>query len=199
MDTIDFDFGPARLAVPTTVVLQKMLEKAERKTIEAPAIHIARAVPRLGDFWPEQAGIRYGEMRGENGEPDYDLILPTDQRAIFKKVAWGVSGKAVPGADSDRDGMANTIAMAEADSELAQKILDIKIGGHKDFFLMARHHARLGYLNVPELIGPEPCWTSTQYSADNAWCQGFDDGHQYTNGKDGELSAFAVRRVLIIR
>lgn len=42
-------------------------------------------------------------------------------------------------------------------------------------------------------------WTSTQYSALSAWCQGFDDGYQGNNGKDDKLRARAVRRFLIIQ
>ena len=37
-------------------------------------------------------------------------------------------------------------------------------------------------------------WASTQYSRDNAWLQGFDDGGQNDNGKADEGRARAVRR-----
>jgi hypothetical protein len=42
-------------------------------------------------------------------------------------------------------------------------------------------------------------WTSTQYSADGAWGQRFDDGYQGGHCKDHELRARAVRRFLIIQ
>jgi hypothetical protein len=42
-------------------------------------------------------------------------------------------------------------------------------------------------------------WTSTQYAtvSDYAWCQVFDDGYQYYDGKGDELRARAVRSLVI--
>ncbi|MDB6061525.1 MAG: hypothetical protein JWM78_1628 [Verrucomicrobiaceae bacterium] len=42
-------------------------------------------------------------------------------------------------------------------------------------------------------------WSSTQYSADSAWYQGFDDGFQSNLDKGNEFRARAVRRLLVIQ
>jgi hypothetical protein len=110
---------------------------------------------------------------------------------------WGERGVKITGADSDRDGYANTVAMAEAGSELAQKILLLEIDGHSDLFLMARHQAQLAYLNAPEQFDTDKWyWTSTQYSSYNAWVQGFAYGTQDDYGKYNEYAARVVRRVI---
>ena len=41
-------------------------------------------------------------------------------------------------------------------------------------------------------------WTSTQYSAHNAFCQDFGDGYQYGLGKSNELRARAVRQIQLV-
>lgn len=154
-------------------------------------------LPALGQFWEGQGGIRAGEIRGENGAPNYQLILPIDDRAKFKDVVWGEYGVKIAGADNDRDGYANTVAMAEAGSDLAQKILLLEIDGNSDFYLMARHEARLCYLNAPEQFDTDEWyWTSTQYSPTCAWVQDFGHGIQYYGGKTSEFAARAVRRVI---
>jgi hypothetical protein len=42
-------------------------------------------------------------------------------------------------------------------------------------------------------------WSSSQYSATNAWFQNFDDGYQHYDGERNELRARAVRRLLVIQ
>jgi hypothetical protein len=157
------------------------------------------AIPRIGQPWPEQGGIYIGVCPGQHGQPDYHLIAATDPRALFKDVQWHARSAKVALANSDWDGKANTIAMAEAASELAGALLDLQIGGHHDFYLPARHELRLVKLVAPDLIVDNWHWSSTQYSADYAWCQTFGGGGQYGYDKDDELRARAVRRLLIIQ
>ncbi len=139
------------------------------------------AIPAIGDYWQGQGGFYAGVIRGESGQKDRHVIVPTDTLKL--KGEWGAHGKEISGADHDYYGMANTVAMAEAGSEIAKTILSMEIEGHNDFYLMARHEARLCYLNVPELFEKEWHWTSTQYSADGAFGQGFNDGGQYYDSK----------------
>jgi hypothetical protein len=170
------------------------MTRLENKTMSASLRTLS--LPRIGEVFSGQGGIYAGIMRGENGSPDYALIVPTDPRAVLRG-AWGEYGKRVVGADNLRDGMANTIAMAEAGSELARQILALEIDGHKDLYLMSRHEARLCYLQVPELFEDGYYWTSTQYSPTTAWGQDFDAGLQGYNGKSNEVLAPAVRRLFI--
>jgi hypothetical protein len=155
-------------------------------------------LPRIGAEFPGQGGIYAGVMRGENGCPDYALIVPTDSASMFKDVVWGEYGKRIEGADSNRDGLLNTQAMAEGGSELARNILALQIDGHYDFYLPARHELRLCYLQAPELFETDDWyWTSTQYSPISAWGQYFGGGGQYGDVKTSKLRARAVRRLLI--
>jgi len=58
---------------------------------------------------------------------------------------WGEYGVKIEGADSFTNGRANTEAMAAAGSELAQKALALRIGGHDDWAIPARDQQDLQY------------------------------------------------------
>ncbi len=133
--------------------------------------------PAIGEYWKGQGGIYAGVGRGHDS-PDYCLILPIDPRAIFVKRMLGTYGIEVPNASSDHDGMANTVALADAGSDLCKEILALEIEGHKDFYLMSRTDARLCWANVPEQFKKEWYLTSTQCSALTAWIQDFINGYQ---------------------
>jgi hypothetical protein len=150
---------------------------------------------------------------------------------------WLPKRKDVSGARSYFDCRANTLALAEAGSELAQKILALSINGCADWAIPSLDVLELGYRylkptarenyasfrdgdnpsSLPagypytedapaqteaaafreggdEAFAPSWYWSSTQYSADDAWCQDFDNGNQYFNDKDNTLLARAVRR-----
>ena len=113
------------------------------------------------------------------------------------KRAIGTYGIDVKGADSDHDGMANTIALAAAGSELCAEILQLEVDGHQDFYLMSRADARLCMANVPELFEKDWYWTSTQYSSHDAWVQDFYDGNQGDSRKESECLFRPVRRLIL--
>jgi hypothetical protein len=50
----------------------------------------------------------------------------------------------------------------------------------------------------PEAFDPRWYWSSTQYSANDAFVQDFIDGGQYSGHKDNRRRARAVRRLLVI-
>jgi Protein of unknown function (DUF1566) len=49
----------------------------------------------------------------------------------------------------------------------------------------------------PEALSPEWYWSSTQFSRNNAWLQGFLNGTQDNDGKSWEARCRLVRRVLL--
>ena len=153
--------------------------------------------PSIGQYWEGQGGIYVGMGRGYEGARDYCLILPTDPSAIFAKRMLGTYGIDVPNAGSIHDGPANTIALAGAGSELCKEILALDIESHKDFYLMSRTDARLCWANVPEQFEKEWYLTSSQYSADDAWGQSFDDGGQDGYDEKFEARARACRRLFL--
>ncbi len=118
--------------------------------------------------------------------------------------AWLPTYTDVPGAAGDFDGLANTIAMAEAGSTLAQAVRELRIGGHDDWYIPARGGQLLQWGNLRAVIDKaeafEPAWhwSSTQYSRNFAFFQGFDDGFTLNSYKSWEGGrARAVRRFLI--
>jgi len=151
--------------------------------------------PRLGQIWLGQGGAYAGVRRGYGDMPDHHLIVAVDPLAIFREQSLGTYGADVKGATSDHDGKANTIALAEAGSELCKAALNVEIEGHKDFYLMSHGDAMHCWANVPELF--EKVWhlTSTQYSALSAWGQDFLNGGTYTYDKKFQGVSRLVRRL----
>ena len=178
-----------------------------RQVFEEPAADIMQAVERKliqtplpGAKWVGYGGIYTGIMRDEGHY--WHVILADDPMSIFSG-AWGSEGTEIPGANSFADGLSNTQAMMTAGHDhpiLKQLIKFNRTGedGHTDFYLPAQKENSLIYIGAPSNV--EECfhWSSTQYSAGDAWEQDFEYGTQYIGGKDGVRAARAVRRELII-
>jgi hypothetical protein len=152
--------------------------------------------PAIGKYWLGQGGVYAGLGRGYDGKPDHHLIV-MDAAPTRAKRQLGTYGVDVAGACSIHDGMANTIALAKAGSELCAEILALEVDGHNDFYLMSRADGHLLMANVPELFEKDWYWTSTQYSSYYAWFQDFGDGYQYNTSKKSELLGRPVRRLIL--
>jgi hypothetical protein len=155
------------------------------------------APPAIGQNWPGQGGVYAGLMRGADGNPDYHLVVATDPAGNLANLRWGGYEKD-SNAISETDGLANTKAM-QADGQ-EHPVLDVlkslRADGHQDFYLPARRELSLCFANVRELFETDDWyWSSTQYSADTAWCQDFNNGLQDWSSKNYEGRARAVRRV----
>lgn len=176
-------------------LLAYTLQEAGVLSISRPAANAgALTPPALGELWAGQGGVYAGLMRGEDGQPDYHLVVATDAAGQLK-AEWGCRGTEIKGASSRNDGLANTKAMAEAGSQLAKDMLALEIGGHSDFYLPAQAELMLCFANAREHFPKEWHWSSTQCSADYAWGQHFSDGTADGYDKYGEGRARAVRRV----
>ena len=132
----------------------------------------------------------------------YALIVAPKAEGEFSRTAWNESLKNVDGALSVYDGLANTNAMVEAGSELAQRTRALRIGGLDDWYLPSRGEALLAYaatLPEAEAFEADWYWSSTQYSHDSgyAWFQGFGYGDQGYWRKGYKFMARAVRRLPI--
>ena len=107
--------------------------------------------------------------------------------------AWGLYGKDVSDARGI-DGMASTVAMAAAGSDTAKAMRALTINGHNDWFIGSRVQMILLSENAPEDFDKDVWYlTSTQYSADLAWCQDFEYGDSDAYGKDTEFRAVPLR------
>jgi len=74
----------------------------------------------------------------------------------------------------------------------------LEIDGLADFKVPDRLQSLLLFHTLHDQFEKAWHWTSTQYSdADYAWCQYFNDGSQYPNGKSYEGRVRAVRLIPI--
>ena len=73
------------------------------------------------------------------------IIAAPRAQGDFDSIPWGEYGKDIAGARSYFDGLANTMAMAEAGSELAKTMLALEIGGVNGWYLPARDELELLY------------------------------------------------------
>jgi hypothetical protein len=113
----------------------------------------AGQAPRIGEYWAGQGGIYAGIARGRDGEPDYHLILCKE--APENELAWQA-------------------ALDHAKT--------IEADGHKDFTVPTRWESALLYANLQDQFDVNYWhWTSTQYSENLAWLQGFGNGTQSLN------------------
>lgn len=110
--------------------------------------------------------------------------------------AWGKREQEV--ATTHGDGLTNTQAMAEAGSKLAKKAIEAGayIPSVAECHLL-KCAKDMGL--VPDLREDVRYWTSTQYSAHNAYSMDFEYGWQYDLGKHLVRFAPLVRRIPIIR
>jgi hypothetical protein len=123
--------------------------------------------PAIGQPWPGQGGIYAGLARGEDGAPDYHLVLAIEQPAV--RVKWDAGMDWAKGVEAD---------------------------GHQDFGLPTRFESALLYANLRDQFDTSAWyWTSTQYSDDYAWNQDFDSGYQGSSDKSYEGRVRAVRRL----
>lgn len=139
---------------------------------------------RIGEYWQGQGGIRIAECPGQNGEPDYHLILPIHPDAELGELEYGSYGQKIDGAYSEWDGLANTRALVEAGNHpAAERCAALTIEGHSDLYLPAKRELALVQVIAPEHCKKDWHWSSTQSSADDAFVQGFYDGTQYCSSK----------------
>lgn len=173
---------------------------------------IRYSAPAIGDYWNGQGGYYAGIVR--DGDKQWHLILADElvdtttvngQKSTYSnrtgtiKSAWGAYLNEIPGEFSRCDGQHNTalILAAEPDNKIASHFTALLIDGHKDCYWPSQFEQNLLLINLPEHLEKTWHWSSTQYSAGNAWGQGFEDGYQGIYDKDGKLAARAVRRLAI--
>ena len=153
-------------------------------------------LPTFGAIVPGEGGRLGAIMRGSviDGlrQPDYAIIVP-DLPSV--QLAWGQRGVEVKNANSMTDGQLNTLAMLIANCPPALHIAELRAEGHEDLYLPARAELQALWANVPELFEKRWHWSSTQYSASNAFVQCFEYGNSYWNGKDCDFRVRAVRRI----
>lgn len=112
------------------------------------------ALPAIGQ--PYGGGFVTGITRDPDTGKRYLNITAGSEHELVG--AWGKYGEKIEGADSFTDGRANTEAMAAAGSEIAQKVLALRIGGHDDWAIPARDQQELQYRNKKPTSETNYCW-----------------------------------------
>ena len=78
----------------------------------------------------------------------YALIVAPKNEGEHDDTEWIADDKAVPGARSYNDGLANTEAMAVEGSDLARWAKDLRIGGHADWYIPSQDELEVIYRNL---------------------------------------------------
>jgi len=140
--------------------------QVDSTTLEEKTLPATATPPAIGQPWPGQGGVYAGITRGEDGQPDAHLVLcPT---LPGKHMAWAAA-----------------LDWAKA----------VENEGHTDYHVPTRSESALLYANLRDQLDQDNWhWTSTQYSAYDAFYQHFYDGDQYNNVKKFEAQVRAVRR-----
>ena len=145
------------------------------------------------------------------------LVVSRADLGDFDPAPWLKKPMDVPGARSLLDGLANTRAMAEAGSEIAQTILGLEIDGVGGWHIPAldqmtglrvtampragivpaQSMAEVFQAGNAEAFRQEWYWTSTQYSSGSAWVQHFYVGFQCYYYEDWSARVRAVRKCLL--
>ena len=140
----------------------------------------------------------------QSGDPGYDanvqhgLIAAKADQSIGTQwnngsnVATGATGTAIG------TGQANTTAIVTiqgAGSYAAQLCNDLTEGGYDDWFLPSKDELNKLYINKVAIGGfaEDYYWSSSEFSAFNAWGQNFSDGYQFINVKYYTFRVRAVR------
>ena len=101
---------------------------------------------------PTIAGTPYGEGfyagRILVGDHLFALIVAPKDGGEHDDTIWNKSLKAVSGAGSYFDGLANTRAMAEAGSKVAKWALGLALNGESDWYLPSRDELEILYRNL---------------------------------------------------
>lgn len=101
---------------------------------------------------------------------------------------WGEYGADVPGARNYNDGHANTIAMAEAGSALAQWALGLNIGGYADWYIPSRDELEILYRNLKPTDSENYC---SFRDGDNA--SSLPAGYPYTEESPAQTAVEAFQ------
>jgi hypothetical protein len=112
----------------------------DRTTIsEAAAAALKAGAPVGGGFYA-------GQIRQADGM--YVLIVAPKDGGEHDDIAWNDTTSRVDGAQSYFDGHANTVAMAEAGSELGKWALGLQVNGNRDWYLPSRDELEILYRNL---------------------------------------------------
>jgi len=136
---------------------------------KVPDVLITASV-EVGCRWPGEGGVYVGIARERASGGAHHLIANVDA-AVVSGWRWadGISGDLWVARSSD-DGWGNTLAMLDEGSRLARHVRGLRTEGHDDWYLPSQAEACLLAANLPQPLPVGRVWTSSQGSAESAWC-----------------------------
>lgn len=162
---------------------------------ELTGIKPTQAIPRIGEPDPAAGDIYAGQIRNPKTGQQWHLYMHPQ---ALPECPWGEPGEQINGANCYWDGLANTRAMcASGKCPEIFAALDA-LPNAQYYYIPSQAEQNLLTANLRDMLAPQWHWTSTQYSALNAWVQLCENGTQRLNGyKDFRLAVRAVRRLPI--
>jgi hypothetical protein len=176
------------------------MEVLETPTADTSGSH-NNTPPAIGEYWPGQGGIYGGILPAFDGMPARHMIFSAADAP--DRLTWGPYGEKVDGTSSRTDGRANTATLLakailkggdKPTYPAAEWAATYTADGHNDFHLPSQAELFMASLYAPEAFGQESWyWSSTQYSADGAFVQGFEGGYSFWSLKGDDCRVRAVR------
>lgn len=93
----------------------------------------------------------------DNGQA-YALVVAPKAAGEHPPAIWIGDHQAVTGATSYNDGLANTLAMADAGSGLARWARGLTLGGFDDWYLPSQDELEIAYRNLKPTSAENYCW-----------------------------------------
>lgn len=150
-------------------------------------------VPCPLTHWPAQGGVYIGIKASPRGEIHH--LIAALGKHVLDAQEWGPSK--IKGANSDFDGLANTIAMARYGSALAKRVRSLNIEGHKDWYVPSKAEGNLLAANAAHLLGSSEYWLSTKSQGAFAWAHDMDQGVQHQAHTAQAFRVIPVRSIRI--
>lgn len=122
-----------------------------------------------------------------NGDT-YGLVVAPKAQGELEEATWGGYGNDLPAAISFNDGLANTRAMAEAESDLARWMLALDIAGFADWYLPSRDELEILYRNLKPTTQQNYC---SFRDGENPSTEPVSYPYSATNPAQTQASAFA--------
>ena len=106
---------------------------------------------------PIEGGFFAGTILLDDGT-HYGLVVAPKADGQHADTLWIDEYKDAPGAQSYNDGLANTIAMADAGSALAQWARSLRIAGYDDWYIPSQDELELCYRNLKTTAEKNSCY-----------------------------------------
>lgn len=107
---------------------------------------------------PIEGGFFAGTIQLDDGTRYGLVVAPKADGQHADTLFWIDEYKDAPGAQSYNDGLANTIAMADAGSALAQWARSLRIAGHDDWYIPSQDELELCYRNLKTTAEKNYCY-----------------------------------------